>query len=572
MSISKIHKMLENRACAIGCFGFMALAFAISALAMGPQCGRDGQQQGSEAGPVVARVGNIEIPAAALDSNVVQRQRQLSSTEPPGPADMARLYAEATQSALDAAYVQLLARQQGVEATEASAEQAIPSIWNQQVQGQKDYLELTGQLKSGATEKDFEAFMKGKGMDLAAERTNFETVFAQRLKDPGTQLAVLAEVSGKSLLDKIGRGIQATDEDVKAGFDTYVFKRILLSGKRGDAGKAAGDKIVAEIKAGSTFEAAMEKHSSDVPVQKEKKGDRTDPIPVSSLRAVPELNPLLPLKVGEVSAPIDQAQGTTIYKLIKVERKLPDDFAKKQAEYRKGYVQSLASAELQKQLAAFKKANPVQWESKALAALASLHTFYTDPNSPTGEARTTRLREIAAKAKAAGGADPTEERIGALAYFAAIDELWNPATPTERVALADERIASMESALQGSDNVDLRIELVDLYAQKKQGEKAYTSLLEGARANLDPREAGQRHYYMLSAKLALLKKEALVNPEQEKSVQAELDRWRASFEEMTKFEAEEKVRAEAEKKRFEEAQKKAAAAKPAVPKVPAKGG
>ena len=79
MSISTVHKALENRSCAIGCFGFMAAAFAFSFLAMGPQCDRQGQN-GQEAGQAIARVGDVEILASALDQNVAMRERQLGGT------------------------------------------------------------------------------------------------------------------------------------------------------------------------------------------------------------------------------------------------------------------------------------------------------------------------------------------------------------------------------------------------------------------------------------------------------------------------------------------------------------
>ena len=451
-----------------------------------------------------------------------------------------------------------------------SAQQAIPSLWDQQVESQMAFLEMTGQLKSGATQKDFADYVKGRGMDLEDERKTFEAQFAERLRDPATQLAILASVSQRSLLEKMGSGLQATDEEVKAGFDTYVFKRVLLQ-ERGEAGKAAAGKVLAEIKGGLSFEQAMEKYSKDQPLSKQKLSERTEPIPVSSLRTNDTLKPLRALKAGEMSAPLEQPMGTTIYKLIKIERNLPSDFVAKQADYKKGYLQSIAGTKLMEQIDALKASTPVVFESKALEALYDWHTLTTDPAAPTGEAKDARLVEIATKAKAIASENPADERLAALAYFAAVDERWNSATPAVRETLRDERIASIEEALKGSDHADLHLELVDLYAAKKEGAPAVEHLLEGARSNLDPREAGQRRYILLSSKLMLLKKEGLITADQEKEVQAELNRWQASAKETARFEAEEKARQQAEQKRFEEAQKKAAP-KPTERTAPAKGG
>jgi hypothetical protein len=315
----------------------------------------------------------------------------------------------------------------------------------------------------------------------------------------------------------------------------------------------------------------MNRYSTDLPPGAGKKvSEVTLHLNHSDLLSNPAMAPVLKLKPGQVSPIIDLPEGKAIYKLISVKNEAPADFAKNTKKYRDQYLQTRANEEVRMRMEKITKSDLIRFP---LPGYKALHDYFNllDPallGDPAEYAR--RLRELAdaAKAAATDSNNPGDDHAALLAWYAAVEDLWNRGKndPKQADALRKERTETLQAVLQQSESFQARMDLVDLGIEAKDADMAAQNLLEAARMNNTYDTTGEMHFRDIQTRLARLKITKLVSAEQAGLIEKEQQRWRedkaANDKAEKEFKAqqeEEKKKQAAELKKFDEEQKKMAA-------------
>jgi hypothetical protein len=506
-----------------------------------------GQQQGptaaQEMGPPIATIGSFKVYATSVDAAMAQQLSQFGEAAASlGPEFQARVLAQALQTQLDQGLTLALAEQKGVVLDEKTAIQAYAKEFDNQIQQQRQMLEMTGKLKAGASEQDFIAAMRESQPGFDPEKLKQEQLDKVReaLADPARKALVEASIAGLALSEQAAAAIKTTDEDLKADYDTYKIKRITILGPNG---KAQADKVLAEIKSGLSFEAAMDKYSKDSPEPKKKVSESVTTVVGSTVRSSTIYAPLPKLTPGQVSEVAVDGENAAIYKLVSKTSDLPKDFAAKKSDYAKRFAMAQAQKTVGDEIKAFKeKPDQVKWESEGYRVLSQYGDLANEPNSPASA-----YEKVEAAAKKAIESDTLGRRPAIYALFASNSARYSKASAPEKAKLADERISAITSVLELLESSDLRLELVDLLAAKKDA-AAIEQLMRVAEGNLDPSTAGQATYSGVDAKLRTLEKAGLANAEQRTKIEEFQATWRKIKVEADKAEAEaKKAQAEAEK-------------------------
>ncbi|RYG33518.1 hypothetical protein EON81_17950, partial [bacterium] len=329
----------------------------------------------------------------------------------------------------------------------------------------------------------------------------------------------------EAYVDQLAKTNPATEADLRATFDNYTLKRILLPKAEGT--KAQAEKIEAELKGGLKFEEAMNRYSKDLPMPNKKVADNVLNV-TGQMLSDEQYKPLKGLKAGEISAPVDSFEGTVIYKVVSVKSELPKDFEKNKAMMLEAKSRQNAEAELQTKTAGIAKGEGVVWKNDVYKAIFSLNAPPTeDPKSGDANLRVAADAGKAASAKAAGD----ELRLAGLLRYAALSRL--AMSPTaDKAALRKEQIEAINDILKGREDATLRTKLIALYVEEK-SPLAGPALVEAAKFNNDFTDKGQSQYAEMAKQLADLKKASLIKPEDATAVDAELANWRkgkADFE------------------------------------------
>lgn len=562
VSISSIRKLVENRSFNIGCFSLLFIAFAASFVAQGVQCQqRTFLDQDQVIGTPVAQVGNYTATAQSID-RMVEMQRG-NQTEPGSwePATEASTYGSAINRALDEGFTMILAKQNGVMATPDNAEDAIPSLYAQFYQQTKSDILMQGNLKETATDaefaKEYERLTGGKQLTQEA----FADDLKLALQDPSRREAMLAQISQKNLLEKYAATVKVSDEDLQKAYSNLTLKQISLQGKTGEAGMAEARKVLDELKSGRTFEDLMVKYNPKTP--NSKGANETTEFPAQFVQLIPAYKPLLNLKVGDVSEPIDLPSGVTIYKLVGVKPSLPADFQKNKEKLKQDLLRQTASAKMMEDLDNVRKSAQVTWKSPSYQALYEYSQLSNDTKLSAAE-KNQKLKDIQARAMAAMDTDPAGGRVAALAVYAANSALWDAASASEKKSMTEERIKAIEAVLNASESPKLRIDLAGLYMDAGKTPEAVNQLLSAATNNSDTSAYGQGIYNNLLAKIEEFKAANKLNANDLKSIQTELDRWKKDKVERDRLEAEQKKR---DAQMQKDAQKAAEAAKASASKT-----
>jgi hypothetical protein len=387
------------------------------------------------------------------------------------------------------------------------------------------------------------------------------------LKNPAQALQIRAAFATFSMLKLYRQKVQVTDDEVKSQNDLWDFKRIFVANDKAGTGGAVAkaNQILTEIKGGITFEKAMERYSNDPPSPGKKIGDSLSSLSALSLRTDPSLQPLLQLKPGQTSEAISLVEGAAIYKLVAVKPNPIKDFEKKRAEERSRYIDSIAGGQFSKEFEEYKKTAKVDWKDKGFELLSEYGKLGF---SQTGGDRPTKLKDIVERAKKVleDSSQVAAGRSATLAYFAAFNEIYTSAPKEEQAKMLDERVQVYERILANSENVNLRLDLVEMMKTKKNNEAVFQNLYQAAMANSYNMEAmGKSNHDLIEAEFSKAKVEKLFSAEQVKQLQDAQAEWRRNKADRDKAEAEQKAQMEADQKRFEEEQKKAAKEKAPVP-------
>lgn len=572
------------------------MALVAAAFVFSGSCGRGmsgggGPNPSGQDGPVVATVGDVPVTENAIwamaQQSLVSLSQQYQQTLPPSMEP--QFVAGATEQQVKGALLMELAKRKGVVLDEAAIMQAMGVEADRSIEMQKQQLIMGGKLKADASPALVEAAMKeayGGKTPEEAKKTYLEN-FQKSLSDPAKMAEAAMHTANTLVMDKLKSEVPATDEIVKASYNLYNCKRVFLKTDKhvGEDLVKKAEGIIAEIKGGLKFDAAMDKYSDDLPDKDAKGKDKPKHenkliLDEKTMTLNESYSPVLKLKPGEVGGPYTFGDGgVSIVTFIDKGTQLPPDYEKEKAKYAKDYQESMGAKTLQDELDKLAASNIVDWKSPAYHVLYDIVVWEQAPTtqklSPAD--KTSQLEAFVKRAEEAK-TDPMGSRAAPIARFRAFSQIWSGSTDAEKAKLTDTRIGVLQDFLQISESSDYRLELADLLAVKKDA-AGVTENLKMAAASIgsDFGPSGQKVFSDVQAKLGKFQAANLINAEQVKVVRDDLDAWRKNKAEKDKFDkeqkaSEEKMRKEAEAaQKAEEAKQKANAPKTAPGKTPSPG-
>ncbi len=566
MSITRFQNFMQ-KGCGPAIMFFCALVFAFFAFS---NCGQGRALQGGEGeqgeSPTVATIAGSKLTSDAVQQAIQATiQKQSQNGAEPTPIQQAQISAQVLQDQVNSAAIMAIAQQDGVSFTDAALSKAIEDETNQQIQMARLQMTFSKELPQNATEQDFEAaFKKKTGLSLDEAKKRLTAQVEAAAKDKDQRGAVLAHYAQPLIIEALKARMNPTDEELKQSFDSYVVERILFSSAKGDA-DANVQKAINDIKGGLSFEQAMDRYSNDVPQPGKKLSQSILTLSAAQIDSDPSLKALRGLKAGQTSPVVTVPEGKAIYKVVKVTSAVPPDFEKNKARYRDQLVQTLASEQLRSQLDQFTHGNSVQWSSPGYKALYDYAQLASGSTASSNDA----MEKIYQEAKTAASTSQGFDRMPAvLAEYAAFDGIWN-SPQTDKKKLVDERISVVNDVLQVTESPSLHLELVSLYAQQKQGEKAFEQLLSAAQMNHDTSTSGQKVFSDVAAETEKLHSAGVITAAQVEQVQKEQDRWKKEKTEADKAQAD--IAKEQAKELKEQAEQEKKNQAPAPSKPPSSG-
>jgi len=518
--------------------------------------GRTNNQAQDQERTVAVKVGDNPIYAEDLGKmmdnarqNALQRS-QVGGPDALPPSQEAYDSAMVINEALEGVGYLYLAKKAGATFSDDSIRKVEMADFESKVLQTKMALQTQKLLKPNATDKEFDEVLKKQaGGTLAELKKQFNTSVETNLKDPKIRPTMESSIAKKVLGDTLEAKSKPSDAEVKASYDSYVFKRILFS-MDPDADNQI-KKALADIKGGLTFEQAMDRYSKEPGTAKGKKAsDSTTEINAPQFDAIPDYAPLKTLKPGEVSGVVNSPQGKAIYKLITVKSTVPPDFDKKKSDYIKDFVHIKIGREVDNQMKDLLSSGLVKWENPGFKALFDWYRVTNDFSpSNTPDAQRNKLTAVIADARKALNGKGSDSRAALLAWFGSVDRMWGMAiTPADKDKLRPDRIEVIRAVTASTPYFSLKMELVDLLIDNKATKEAGVALVDAATSNLTYDSTGQRNFQDINAKLEKLKGLKLISPDQEKAIQKAQDDWQKQSQEIEDEKAKAKA-AQAEAKR-----------------------
>lgn len=560
MSIDSLRKVSEKPGCRyliLTVSGLLGISFIMSGSCRNAAAPAPNATQTDPGTLPIVTVGDVNITRTQVDQAVQSmRERQASQ----GGADMAgpvptnqEAFFEggALDQLIRGAYWSVLAAKKGIKMTDDQMVASVQAALDEEISQMRTQAIASGQMK-GTSDKDFDAFlMKTRGETRAQLEGGALDHIKTQLADPDQRPQIVYQVLQQAISKLESADVHPTIDQVKASFTTFTTKRIFVR-PVGDPASALAtiQKALAEVKAGTPFETAMNRYSTD-PVQPGKTvSSLTTPVQGNELAVEPDLAPIATLKPGQVSGIIPVDGGFAIYKLVGSTTNLPKDFATNQAMYLKNYTDTVAQSKMEKEyMDVSKDTSQIKWDSKGWQLLDELIKDLQGTGLPGAGVD---YNQVATEAKADTG-DQMGGNAAAMARYLALTNLWSTADAKAKDSMRADYIDSITSLLQTTEGVDLRLQLVDLFLQEKNGPMAANALVDAANRNTDVGTYGQSYYSQIFAREATLKAKGYLTASDEASINSAQAEWKknrtqkdAYDAEQAKLQAQEKAAALAE--------------------------
>lgn len=501
-----------------------------------------------------ASVGGVELPVAWVDKaqeQLIQQQlggnAQLLDQLPPTFA--VSLQTQAVTQVIEQGYMLEAALQSGIKIDEESIKKEITlDKFKKSIRDQ-----LGTQLKANATDAELDTKVKELAQGQTVEDLYKKQMeeFTKKLADPAEKPLLQAQFGPAAAVEQIKNSLKPDEVAVKESFKQFDVKRILIKG----ADQAKAKKIYDEIKAGKTFEAAIDQYSDEVAEAGKKKSDRIMPVPMTAIQRSEDLKPIGSLTPNGYTEPVKTPDGLSIFKVIAIKANVPADFDKEKARYMTQWASSEAQGQFQKKIDDLKKSTLPKFELKAFEAAFALGKGMMDASDKVSP----EIQKAYDLAKGVSKDEPGAE-LAATVALAAFQKIYD-APGADKAKLKAERIASLAKFLEFKDNWDLRKEVITDFKDQKKGDDAYNQVLIALDKNNKYDANGQRIYSDIAASFKELQTASLIKPEQEKEFRGRQEEWQKAKADYDKTEAE-----LAKQQKEEEAKQKAA--QPKAPTTP----
>lgn len=536
-------------------------------------------------GPEVFAVGGSKVTSTQLQEALDMQAAQMQA-EGGDPLNEFQVYSLALKRLVDSKSKRDFAISKGVKLDEGRiAEIYMRRLAEGKVMLRKQLIEQK-KIKENATDAEFLAAAKEAGMDFATQESQIKTELPKALADPARRDDIYDDVIGIALQDLYLKTTKISDADLEKNYVQNSYKQIMISDQaNAEANKKKAEQVLAEIKAGKTFEAAMEQYVQTPPAAGKKKSDQTQDLPASLVDKNDFYKDLAGMKPGEVRL-VNMKFGPVLYKFMGTKKDLPKDFATKKETYRENLAREEAFRVAMQDADKFKETAKIAWKSPGFESVYAYGTKLDkgELNGKDFAALKKELDPLIAKAREASELDNEGRRPAVLTQFAMMDQLWRTAkTPADKKALEEERMRIIAETLEVTESGTARLELAQMLLDKKDP-LAIEQVLKAAEANVSTGPMGAKTDNDIVMILAKLKAAKLGTPEELKKIEDEHQRWlkdrQAELqaqaearmeEEKAKREAEAEAKKEAEEAKKNQPQPKARDEKPATGGNPLSG-
>lgn len=556
---------MESKGCQVVVFLIM---IALVASMVFQQCGSGGPSaSGPEMTPeeaAIARVGKFPVTEDMVlnmaEQTLVQFRQMLGGQVP--PTLVAQYTGTAMEQQINAGLLIELCARENVSLADANVMKAVSTMLDEEIIRNKEKLVAEKKVAAGATAAVIDAAYKtAYGSEPKEFKAQVTKQVEDALKAPAQRNQILVSAANTLLMEKFMTSVDPSDEAVKAFYDLYMCKRIFLKAESRpgvDLIKKA-EEIMAEIKGGLKFEDAMVKYTDDAPGPNKPKSDNEFQVDGKTIGLNAAYAPIAKQAPGAVEGPYSLGDGgVSIVRLNAKTTQLPPDFEQKKANYKRDFQRDRAAGILQEKLKGLKEdAKLVTWDSPAYQVLFDLAVFTQSEEARKMSPADKRVKyeEFMKRAQDAND-DPKGMRAAPLAKFWAFMQIWTDSSDADKAKLTDQRIEIIEEVLQQNESTDLRLELADIYASRKDGANAADNLELAASSIASDFEAnGQRRYTEIQSKLAKFKQSGVVTAEQEAKVRKVLEQWAQDKKDKDKFDEEQKKAEEQARKDAEAAVK-----------------
>lgn len=572
MSIVQIQELFQKKGCQV-VLGIVALFVMVGLLVTGNCLGMNNAGAGPDTESIVSVDGN-RLTFREYQSLVDRQQEQASQQFGGFQLPQSYLLIQRPQVLTGAVRLlafQSMAKAKGLKVDEASVTAFLETELDRQINIEKATLIKEGKLKQDADQAAFDAAFKAKftrtPSEIKTEQLN--QIKNQFQADP---VEAVRSQTPLMLMNQITAGIKISDEELKASFDNFTVEAMAFS--KPDMPEDEREKKAEEAKtalAGGKAWADVAKQMAITP--------ETSTFTRSEIEAQENVKSLLDLKAGQVSDVLMTPNGPTIYRLTKIEPKLPSDFEANKESLRRSLAQGRAADQLKKEADALIASDKVKWNDKGFKLMFDLGMALEDPKMQASAAeRKARMQAIESEAVTLANSTEPGSGFAPQVRLIAQQVYWNDLTDQEKSTMRKDRIEALEDFFTYSEDSAFRLELYDLYMAEGDKDNAAQQLAAAVDSGIGYDQMGQQQISEIRGKLFEAESNKRLEPEQLDAVKKALNTWAANkadydkeqnaiAEEQAKIDAE----MEAERKKMEEEDKKAgnAPSNPTTPTNPA---
>jgi hypothetical protein len=553
LSISKIRNSFDSKGCQV-VLVVVGLLLAVGLLYTGTCQALTGAGQPADGTQPVIVVDGRPISDRAL-GDAVRRSQELTFQNTGGfssPASDFYAVGGAIDSLLRQTVIQSLLDKRGAKVADEDVRQASAREFEQQIELFRGQAEMSGQLKRGATDAEFEKWFKdnNNGQSIAEAKKARVANIEQTLKDPARAEELRRVYAQSTLLSLYAKESPVTETDLRQSYDEFTFKVLRFTGTDGAARTKKAEEALAEIKGGAKVE--------DVAKKRLAKSAETVPLGRVTADTVTYLKGLTALKVGEAML-VEEPDSASVYVLEKVAPKLPEGYERDRQRLLEEFRERKAIEKLQDDIEAALSGDRVQWKAPGVKEVYEAYKTIQAGLAPDLKERSQKLLEAYAKLNVAEAGAQVQSWL-ALARYNLYQQYYVGLTPAEQAENRDEWIKCVEAVLDFREDVQLRLDLAKLYADKGDFELAAEQILLAAEANTDTGLAGTAMHGQIKIRLDEAKKSGKYDKEILAKIDKALAAWTAAKDQEAREAAEaakeqEKVDAELDKLSEEEAAK-----------------
>lgn len=413
-----------------------------------------------------------------------------------------------------------LAREKGVMVDDGT----VLSLVGQQVDSYITSVRQTGvafqELKPDAVESEFqEYFKKQNGVSTREFKDNQIARTQELLDDEHQRQSLINEYSRSALQQWFVANTEITDEEAEASYEQFEILTMMFLDQdlALDEREAKAEEALAELEAGADFVEVMKKYSEN-PVTEPGTLTRADIDRSEGLQVI------LDLEAGQHSEINYEFVGIPIiYKLVSVTKELPDDYEDTKDIHKDTLRQNQANQTFNDAVAEGRKTAKIKWSSKGHQTVYEL-TVALGNQELEQEPLKAYLRKLIAD-DVRDPQDPMGPSAAIYSRYVAMKSLDNISTVEERNDAAETFTLILIELLTITENVQLRLDLVELYERMELMDKATDVLREAARMNTGFLPINDTYYDEINRTLTRYETEGKIEEGLSAEILALLTKW-----------------------------------------------